>query len=307
MKTQGQALTLVVLAAGMGSRYGGLKQMDAFGPNGENIIDYSIYDAIQAGFDKVVFVIREAFRTEFTAFFSGKFDHLIDVAFVTQELDDLPEGYQVPAGREKPWGTGHAVLVAREAVETPFAVINADDFYGRDAYFQIRDFFRGDTQHGDDYCVVGYYLRNTLSDHGTVNRGVCHVDDAMRLQAVEEVVKIRRNDTGSIVYPGGNGREGTLSEDTIVSMNIWGFLPSYFDHADQAFRAFLDTRIEEPKSELYIPTIVDALIRNQVLNVHVLPSESSWFGVTYQEDKPFVLRQINRLIAEGVYPQKLWS
>ncbi|MDX1408501.1 MAG: nucleotidyltransferase, partial [Saprospiraceae bacterium] len=258
----------------------------------------------QAGFGKVVFVIREAFRAEFVEFFSGKFEHLIDIDFVAQELDDLPTGYHVPAGREKPWGTGHAVLVTQDAVNTPFAVINADDFYGRDAYFKIRDFFQGGG-HGADYCVVGYYLRNTLSDHGTVNRGVCRVDDTMHLQSVDEIVQISRNRTGVIVYPGNGG--GTLAEQTIVSMNIWGFLPSFYTHAEQAFRQFLDERIDEPKSELYIPTIVDGLIRNRVLNVHVLPSESSWFGVTYKEDKPHVLNQINALIAQGEYPANLWD
>ncbi|RLD21170.1 MAG: nucleotidyltransferase [Bacteroidetes bacterium] len=297
--------TLVVLAAGMGSRYGGLKQMDAFGPNGENIIDYSIYDAILAGFDKVVFVIREKFRTDFEAFFSGKFDHLIDVKYVAQELDMLPEGYALPATREKPWGTGHAVLVARELVDAPFAVINADDFYGREAYVRIREFFdRSDMN--DDYCVVGYYLKNTLSDHGSVNRGICYVDNAGNLQKVEELVNIGR-DADGVIGCVAEGKDRTLEEDTVVSMNIWGFLPSYFDHAEEAFKAFLDERIEEPKSELYIPKIVDDLIIANTLDVKVLQNDASWFGVTYQEDKPHVSDQINKLIADGTYPVDLWS
>lgn len=307
METKKQSATLVVLAAGMGSRYGGLKQMDAFGPNGENIIDYSIYDAIQAGFDKVVFVIREAFREQFVEFFSGKFHDKIQVEFVAQELDKLPDGYSVPEHREKPWGTGHAVLVAKDVVSAPFAVINADDFYGRDAYFKIKEFFSAAEDHGPDYCVVGYYLRNTLSDHGTVNRGVCHVDDQLRLQSVDEIVKIGRNEAGIITYPGDGAGIYTLQEDSMVSMNIWGFLPSYFDYAEEAFCAFLDKRADEPKSELYIPAVVDGLIRGKTLDVHVLPSDSAWFGVTYKEDKPHVLRQINELIDQGIYPARLWE
>ena len=299
--------TLVVLAAGMGSRYGGLKQMDGFGPNGENIIDYSIYDAIRAGFDKVVFVIRKQFDAEFRAFFSDKFDDRIEVAFVHQELDNLPQGYTVPPGREKPWGTGHAVLVAREEVNGPFAVINADDFYGRDAYAQIVRFFEETSNAERDYCVVGYYLRNTLSDYGAVNRGVCHVDDEMCLDSVEEIIKIRRMPNGVIQYPGDASGPYALDEDAIVSMNIWGFLPSYFEYADVAFRAFLDGHAREEKSELYIPKIVDTLIDEGTLDVRVLPSDSAWFGVTYKEDKPHVSEQLNALIQQGQYPANLWQ
>lgn len=296
--------TLVVLAAGMGSRYGGLKQMDAFGPHGENIIDYSIYDAILAGFDKVVFVIREQFRADFIQFFSGKFDHLIDVEYVSQELHMLPDGYIAPPEREKPWGTGHAVLVAESAVDEPFAVINADDFYGRDAYVKIARFFEQDPA-GRDYCVVGYYLHNTLSDHGTVNRGVCHVDSAMSLERVEEITKIARADDGVIWYP-LDGGSGTLPDDTIVSMNIWGFRPSYFGYAEAEFRKFLDALTPGAKQELYIPTIIDTLIQNKTLDVKVLPSDSEWFGVTYKEDKPYVSQQIQQLVDAEEYPSPLW-
>jgi NDP-sugar pyrophosphorylase family protein len=297
--------TLVVLAAGMGSRYGGLKQMDSFGPNGENIIDYSIYDAILAGFGKVVFVIREKFRDDFEAFFSGKFDHLIEVEYVSQELDMLPEGYTLPDTREKPWGTGHAVLVSKDVVSAPFAVINADDFYGREAYTQICKFFdRADMN--EDYCVVGYYLKNTLSDYGTVNRGICYLDDHSNLQKVEELINIGRDENG-VISCDVNGENRVLGEDTVVSMNIWGFLPSYFDHADEAFRKFLDERMDEPKSELYIPKVVDDLIIDKVLNVRVLETDSSWFGVTYQDDKPHVSQQINQLIEDGTYPKNLWK
>ncbi len=297
--------TLVVLAAGMGSRYGGLKQMDSFGPNGENIIDYSIYDAILAGFGKIVFVIREKFRADFESFFSGKFDHLIEVEYVAQELDLLPEGFSLPADREKPWGTGHAVLIARNLVRTPFAVINADDFYGRDAYMQIKEFFdRPDAGH--DYCVVGYYLKNTLSDHGAVNRGVCYVDDENNLQKVEELVNIARKSDGGIACE-VDGEIRILEEDTVVSMNIWGFLPSYFDFAEEAFKVFLTDRMHEPKSELYIPKVIDDLIDSKALNVRVLQSDSNWFGVTYQADKPHVSDQISKLIENGTYPSRLWS
>ncbi len=279
--------------------------MDAFGPNGENIIDYSIYDAILAGFSKVVFVIREKFRADFEAFFSGKFDHLIEVEYVSQELDMLPEGYTLPESREKPWGTGHAVLVARDFVDTPFAVINADDFYGREAYARIQQFFDR-PQMNEDYCVVGYYLKNTLSDHGSVNRGICYVDKAQNLQKVEELVDIGRDASG-VIGCMVDGVDRMLEEDTVVSMNIWGFLPSYFDHAEEAFKAFLGKRIDEAKSELYIPTIVDDLIKQNVLKVRVLQNDSSWFGVTYQDDKPHVSDQINKLIEDGTYPENLWS
>jgi len=295
--------TLVVLAAGMGSRYGGLKQMDAFGPNGENIIDYSIYDAILAGFGKVVFVIRQKFETEFREFFSGKFDDQIEVSYVCQELNVLPPGYAPPPDREKPWGTGHAVWVTHEVVDGPFAVINADDYYGRDAYQKIGAFFRTPEAEAGNYCVVGYRLVNTLSDHGAVNRGVCHVDDQMYLRSVEEIVKISRDDHGVIRYP----EDGILQEETLVSMNIWGFLPSYFTHAEHLLRVFLDAHTNDPKSELYIPTIVDELISTDALKVKVLPSGSSWFGVTYKEDKPFVTAQINQLISDAVYPANLWK
>ncbi len=295
--------TLVVLAAGMGSRYGSLKQMDAFGPYGENIIDYSIYDAILAGFGKVVFVIREQFEDAFKDFFAGKFEDKIEVAFVCQELDVLPKGFRPPINREKPWGTGHAVWVTHEAVNGPFAVINADDFYGRDAYFKIRDYFNSEDAAEGNYCVVGYYLRNTLSDHGTVNRGVCLVDDQMYLRGVNEIVKIAREQDGVIRYPG----DGILSDDTLVSMNIWGFLPSYYDHAEESLKSFLTTHGDNPASELYIPSVVDQLITNGKLKVKVIPSNSAWFGVTYKEDKPFVTEQIKCLIEDGEYPEALWK
>ena len=293
--------TLVVLAAGMGSRYGGLKQMEAFGPHGENIIDYSIYDAILAGFGKVVFVIREQFEQAFREFFSGKFEDKIEVTYVCQELDVLPGVFKAPAERTKPWGTGHAVWVTHEVVDGPFAVINADDFYGRDAYFQLSDYFSSDDAAAGNYCVVGYYLRNTLSEHGTVNRGICRVDDDMYLRDVEEIVKIARDAQGVIRHPAG-----ILPEGTLVSMNIWGFLPSYFDHAGNVLRKFLSSHVDEVGAELYIPSVVDELIKAEILRVKVLASNSSWFGVTYKEDKPYVTLQIKSLIERGEYPEALW-
>lgn len=295
--------TLLVLAAGMGSRYGGLKQMDAFGPNGETIIDYSIYDAIQAGFTKVVFVIRESFRDAFEKAFKEKFGDKIEVAFVTQELDKLPDGMTCPEGREKPWGTGHAVYVAKDEIDGPFAVINADDYYGQDSYKVLMDFFNSGKQ---DYAVVAYSLVNTLSDHGTVNRGVCYADDAKNLQKVVECTKIEREADGVIRYPDGDNKS-ELTEDTLVSMNMWAFHPSYFDYAHKGLVEFLKERAHEAKSEYYIPVLVDDLIQNKVLDVNVLHTDSQWFGVTYQEDKPVVVEKLNALIADGAYPHNLWS
>ena len=298
---------LVVLAAGMGSRYGGLKQMDGFGPNGENIIDYSVYDAIRAGFGKVVFIVREHFINDFKEFFSGKFDDLIEVEYVTQELDKLPEGYTVPEGREKPWGTAHAVMMAAEVVHEPFVVINADDFYGRDSYERVAQYFAQLEESGDDeFAVVGYRLRNTLSDHGTVNRGVCYADADGFLEKVVECVKIARKDDGTITYPTDQG-PAYLEEETLVSMNMWGFLPSFFERTADSFRRFLDAHGHVLKSEFYIPSAIDEMINNRTMQVRVISSDSEWFGVTYKEDKPFVMARITELIKQGVYPADLWA
>jgi dTDP-glucose pyrophosphorylase len=297
---------LIVLAAGMGSRYGGLKQMDSFGPHGENIIDYSIYDAIQAGFDAVVFIIREQFQEQFQEFFSGKFDHRLKVHYVTQELDDLPAGYVVPEGREKPWGTAHAVLMAREIIDMPFGVINADDFYGRDAFKKLADALNAMEVTGE-YCVIGYPLKNTLSEHGAVNRGVCKVTDQGFLKEIVEVRKIKRNPTGEIEYPRENGSHGTLEEQTLVSMNMWGFLPDYFPIAEKQFRQFLEVSSEIQNAEYYIPTLVDHLINTGEKRVRVIPSDSQWFGVTYKEDKPAVKSKLQALINSNVYPRRVWE
>ena len=300
--------SLLVLAAGMGSRYGGLKQMDSFGPSGETIIDYSIYDAISAGFEKVVFVIREHFKEDFKNFFSKKFEDQIEMDFVTQELDKIPDGLTYHSDREKPWGTAHAVLMGKEVIKGPFVVINADDYYGKDSYQVVMDYFNNVTEeHKDDYAVVAYKLANTLSKHGTVNRGVCYADAQGYLENVVECVKISENKSGIISYPGENGGRNELSAETLVSMNMWAFQPSIFEHIENMFSSFLTSRGMELKSEFYIPAAVDQLIKSGISKVSVLTCDSEWFGVTYQEDKPFVVDKLNRLIDSGVYPSNLWN
>lgn len=299
--------TLLILAAGMGSRYGKLKQMDAFGPNGETIIDYSLYDAIKAGFGKVVFVIREFFKDDFIQYFENKLEGRIEVEFVTQELHKIPAGTEYLSEREKPWGTAHAVWVGKDVINEPFGVINADDYYGVDSFHQLAKFLNESHENNkNDYAVIGYYLRNTLSEHGTVNRGVCTVDPDNNLIEIKECVKIKRDENCIIKYP-DNDDYKVLSENTLVSMNMWGFLPSYFDYCTASFSKFLEAHGDKPTSEYYIPTLIDELIKSNTLNVKVIDTESDWFGVTYQEDKPFVMEKIQDLIAQGVYPSKLWQ
>ncbi|MEZ4912033.1 MAG: sugar phosphate nucleotidyltransferase [Saprospiraceae bacterium] len=298
--------TLLVLAAGMGSRYGKLKQMDGFGPNHETIIEYSIYDAIQAGFGKVVFIIREWFRADFETYFRQRLGDAIELVFVNQELDDLPITYDVDPKREKPWGTAHAVWVARNVISEPFGVINADDYYGVAAFKQLHDFLT-DINAKDDYAVIAYYLRNTLSEHGTVNRGVCKADDEGYLDTVIERTKIGKNLDGTISFPDSENGRGFLSENTLVSMNMWGFQSNYFTYAANEFGKFLETYGNELSSEYYIPTLIDFLIHNNIVKVRIIDTESDWFGVTYQEDKPAVQAKITALIENGVYPQNLWS
>ncbi len=296
--------TLLVLAAGMGSRYGSLKQMDGFGPNGESIIDYSIYDAIDAGFGKVVFIVREYFKVEFQRMFDKRFGNKIKLEYVTQELTDVPEGLVYNEEREKPWGTAHAVYVAKNLINEPFAVINADDFYGKDAYKVLYNFLMNDKT--ENYCVVSYFLKNTLSDHGTVNRGVCTDDGNGNLKNVVECIKIGVDTNGIISYPTAEGAK-KLSPDTLVSMNMWGFKPSYFDHAEQQFVDFVIEFGNELKSEFFIPTMVDKLIKNHVLDVKILSTTSSWFGVTYPEDKKAVEKALDKLINDREYPTNVWQ
>lgn len=299
--------TLLILAAGMGSRYGGLKQMDQFGPSGETIIDYSIYDAVRAGFGKVVFIIRESIQKEFEEVFGGRFSDKIQVEFVTQELHKVPEGMSYHPERVKPWGTAHAVLMAKDVIKEPFAVINADDFYGKDAFQKMGDFLAqiqpGDTR---SYCMVGYQLKNTLSDFGSVSRGVCVTNAQGMLETVTERTQIERNAGGVIEFIDEEGQAMPLDDDTIVSMNMWGCVPDLFRHGEEEFRQFLAARGQELKSEFYIPSLVSHLIDTGHADVRVLTTDSSWFGVTYKEDKPVVIDNLRQLVDAGEYPAQLW-
>jgi len=300
--------TLLVLAAGMGSRYGSLKQMDGLGPSGEAIIDYSIYDAIRAGFGKIVFVIRHSFADAFKQIYTKeRFGGQVEIEFVYQELEYLPEGYTVPEGREKPWGTNHAVMMAKDVIHEPFAVINSDDFYGREGFKAIADFLKGVEGQKGKYCLVGYYLKNTLSEFGSVSRGVCGADAQGNLTDVVERTSIERKQ-GAVYYT-EDGKDYPLDEGSVVSMNFWGFTPDYFDFSEEIFKSFL----EEPrtktnlKAEFFIPYVSDVLIKRGDATFKVLNCDAKWFGVTYKEDRPFVVDKINDLVAKGVYPRSLWK
>lgn len=295
--------TLLVLAAGMGSRYGGLKQLDKLGPGGETIMDYSIFDALQAGFGKVVFIIRKSFEKEFSNIFVNKLQGKIDVELVFQELEHLPNGFTVPEGREKPWGTGHAILAAKDAVVTPFAVINADDFYGAEAYQSMYDFLTSNVD-ANNYAMCGYQLGNTLSDFGTVSRGICKIDSQKNLIDINECTSIGK-DRDTIFYS-LNNQKFPLSKNDIVSMNFWGFHPSLFGHLNDKFLAFLQTQGTQLKSEFYIPMVVDELMKDGKVKTQVLESDAKWFGITYQEDRPITVQKLQELVAEGKYPAKLW-
>lgn len=300
--------TLLVLAAGMGSRYGALKQMDGVGPNNEAIIDYSIYDAIRAGFGKVVFVIRHSFADAFTAQFNAeRFGGKIEVEYVYQELDCLPEGFTVPEGREKPWGTNHALLMAKDAIHEPFAVINADDFYGADAYRVIGEYLSGLAGEKNHYCMVGYEVNKTLSENGTVSRGVCTINEEGFLQSIVERTKIERNAEGTIVFH-DLGEDEALAENTPVSMNLFGFTPDYFEYSEDYFRTFLSDPATQSnlKAEFFIPLMVNNLI-SSTAKLRVLSTTANWFGVTYQADKPQLMAKIEQLIEAGVYPRNLWG
>lgn len=297
--------TLLILAAGMGSRYGGLKQLDPMGPNGETVLDYSVYDAIRAGFGKVVFVIRRDFADAFKSAVGDKFESRIEVAYAFQELTDLPDGFSVPEGREKPWGTAHAVRAARDEIDAPFAVINADDFYGQDAYKQLAQYFAASADEPElRTCMVGYKLENTLSEHGTVNRGLCRVENGA-LQTVEEHCTIAREADGVVRGENLAGDKVEISAEAIVSMNFWGFTPALFPSLEALFIEFLEAHGSEMKSECYIPTVIDTLIQSEQTECAVLETNGSWFGVTYPDDKPFVQASIQKLIASGQYPEKV--
>ena len=299
------APTLLVLAAGMGSRYGGLKQIDPVGPNGETIIDYSIYDAMRAGFGKVVFVIRRDIEEPFKKIIGARFEKKIPVDYVFQELDKLPPGFSMPPHRTKPWGTGHAILMAAGAVREPFAAINADDFYGAHSFRVLADHLKSGSA---DFAMVGFILRNTLSEFGHVSRGVCQTDRDGFLQTVTELTKIERDarvrEIGAKAI-GTDGKVLSLTGDETVSMNMWGFTTELFDCLRKLFVKFLEQQGAEEKSEFYIPFAVNELIRTQRARVKVLRTTDSWFGVTYREDRPFVVEGIRQLIARGDYPDKL--
>jgi NDP-sugar pyrophosphorylase family protein len=292
----------------MGSRYGSLKQMDGVGPHNEAIIDYSIFDAIRAGFTKVVFVIRHSFEKDFREVFTPERFGGIEVEFVFQELDYLPAGYTVPEGREKPWGTNHAVMMAKSVVSGPFAVINADDFYGKDSYKVLADYLQTLRGHENRYAMVGFQISNTISENGTVSRGICSEDADGNLTGMVERHGIeRRKRDGQIIFVDEHGVEQPLADTTPVSMNMFGFTPDYFDHSEEYFKTFLSDNISNLKAEFYIPLMVDTLIQRGVASMRVLPTDSVWFGVTYKADKPMVQERIRQLIKEGIYPEKLWA
>ena len=295
--------TLLILAAGMGSRFGGLKQVEPVGPNGEAIIDYSIFDAIRAGFGKVVFVIRESFADAFQEKFGDKLAGKIEVEYVFQELDNLPEGFSLPEGREKPWGTAHAILVARDVINEPFCALNADDFYGFNAYKVMADFLK-ESANPNEYSMVGYKLNNTLSDFGSVSRGICQVNKNDELESIVETKKIFKKGD-KIISEEPDGSEKELTGNETVSMNIWGFKTSIFPVLEEKFTQFLRTEIDKPKSEMYIPSVVFEMIDEGKATVKVLKTDSPWFGVTYKEDKPAVVNKIKSLIEKGDYPSEI--
>ena len=296
--------TLVILAAGMGSRYGGLKQLDEVGPNGEAIIDYSLYDAIRAGFGKVVFVIRTDFAAEFKARFEPNLKGRIEVAYVYQSLDKIPSGSTVHPEREKPWGTAHATMMAADVVNEPLAVINADDFYGSVAYKVMAEFLASSTDE-NEYSMIGYNVVNTLSEFGTVSRGVCNTDKAGYLTTVVERTKIKRDQDAIYYYE--EDERFRLEENTPVSMNFWGLKPNVFEYLNEGFKDFLSQHGNELKSEYFIPLLINDNILKGTIRTKVLQCDSPWFGVTYKEDKPYVQQRLNELIESGAYPRDLWK
>ena len=298
--------TLFLLAAGMGSRYGGLKQLDELGPHGETIMDYSIYDAINAGFGKLVFVIRKDFEEDFRRIVLSKYEGHIPCELVFQSLDALPEGFTCPAERTKPWGTNHAVMMGKDVIKEPFAVLNCDDFYDRDA-FRVMGKWLSDLPEGSTgkYAMVGFRVGNTLSDSGTVSRGVCENDDQHHLTSVVERTKIQRFD-GVVKYLDENDEWVAIPDTTPVSMNFWGFTPDYFKYSEEYFVKFLKENIDKPKSEFFIPTLINELVKQGKASVKVLTTESKWFGVTYSQDRQGVVDKFAELHATGVYPEKMF-
>ncbi|WEK19877.1 MAG: sugar phosphate nucleotidyltransferase [Candidatus Pedobacter colombiensis] len=296
--------TLLILAAGMASRYGSMKQIDGFGPNGETIIDYSIYDAIKAGFGKVVFIIKEEFVDNFKAIFEPKLNGKIETDYVFQNFDLKQFGIEEEIYREKPWGTAHAILSARKAIKEPFCVINADDYYGFDAFKKMVDFLSTEAT-DSNYSIVGYQIGKTLSDFGSVSRGVCKTSEAGYLEEITERTQVyKKGDT--IVYE-EDGIEYPLEYNTPVSMNFWGFTPAVFKLTEDLFKVFALANKEKPKAEFFIPLIGENLVKSNTANFKVIPTDSQWFGVTYKEDKPFVQNCIDELVKDGTYPQNLWN
>lgn len=299
--------TLVIMAAGMGSRFGGIKQLEPIGPNGEIIMDYSIYDALSAGFNKIVFIIRKDLEKDFKEVIGNRIEKIAKVEYVFQELDDIPEGFTRPSGRTKPWGTGQAVLCCRQAVCENFAVINADDYYGKEAFRLIYKFLNDPSYKDNDYCMAGFILGNTLSENGAVTRGICKVNDSGVLVDIAE--------TGGIVPAGdkavakdSNGNSISVDLNSVVSMNMWGFKPSIFEYLEKGFSRFLtEQNSDDIKKEYLLPTVVGDLVKNGIVRVSVLESHDRWFGVTYREDKDDVVKSIKALIEKGEYPVKLYA
>lgn len=298
--------TLFILAAGMGSRYGGLKQLDGLGPNGETIMDYSVYDAVKAGFGKIVFVIRHDFEEDFRKKIIAKYENHIDTDVVFQSLDALPEGFSVPDGRTKPWGTAHAVLMGSDVIKEPFAVINADDYYGADSFKVLADFLRSVEGKKNKYCMVGFGIENTLSENGGVSRGLCEVSAEGYLTGVSERHNIRF-ENGKLLQTLADGTDAPFPEGAAVSMNMWGFTPDYFDYSKTAFLRFLAEHGNELKSEFYIPTVVNDLIADGTITLKVIPTTSKWFGVTFAADREATVEKFAQLAADGTYPSPLFK
>lgn len=296
--------TLLILAAGIGSRYGGVKQMDQIGASGESIIDYSVYDAIKAGFTKVVFVLNPKIEKEFKEIYESRLAGKIETAYVLQETTAVPKGVPINTARVKPWGTGHAVLVAKDVVNEPFAVINADDFYGREAFVTLNSFFAESKNKPNEYAMVGYRLKNTLSENGTVSRGVCQSKNGHLTDVVERFEISEKQ--GAITYVDGE-KEVAIDGNSLVSMNFWGFKPKFFNQLEEDFIDFIESNSHELKAEFYIPTVVNDLIKNKAATVSMLTSDDQWFGVTYKDDKQVTIQKVKELVENGYYPNNLWE
>jgi hypothetical protein len=298
--------SLLILAAGIGSRYGGIKQLDTFGPSGETIMDYSIYDAIRVGFEKVTFVIRKAIEKDFNEAFIYRLQDKIKIEYVFQELEHLPKGYSPPKNRNKPWGTAHAVLVVKEKIKEPFLVLNADDFYGLESFETGYKYLSSlESTTIPQYCILGYFLSKTLSDHGYVSRGVCEIDDNFELKEIVERLKIYRKGKKIVFEEDGNLVE--IQGEKYVSMNMMGFTPAFFTQLEDHFEDFLKENMSNPKAEFLLPTVLNNLVKIQKADIKILSTPSDWFGVTYQEDSPIEKAKIKQLIKNGIYPKSLWS